>query len=188
MKESIMSNMLSDPVFPAAPESEPLPRSDIEKVASNASNFYYSTPTAKKYAMVFAAGWVTLSATFSSTSLLVAAQEIADEFGSTTSVVNLSTGGLLLAMGLSSFIWGPISEVEIFMIYLEGLVSNRKQIIGRRWSYNACIAVLLALTCGAAASPNMKVFMFLRILSGFQGTFFHTVGQTIIAEYFAPVS
>jgi MFS family permease len=46
--------------------------------------------------------------------------------------------------------------------------------------------VLLAFTIGAALAPTIEVFVAMRVLSGFQGCFYHVAGQTIIAEYFPP--
>ena len=47
--------------------------------------------------------------------------------------------------------------------------------------------MLLAFTIGAAVAPTVEIFITMRVLSGFQGCFFHVAGQTIIAEYFPPV-
>lgn len=41
---------------------------------------------------------------------------------------------------------------------------------------------------GAALARDMPTFIVMRILSGCSGTFFHVCGQTILAEYFPPVS
>lgn len=62
------------------------------------------------------------------------------------------------------------------------------QIFGRRPAYIACLAVLLVFTVGAAVAPDMPTFVVLRVLSGLQGCYFHVAGQTILAEYFPPVS
>lgn len=144
-------------------------RSDLEKLETNASALYNSIPLWRKCIVVFVTSWSTLAACFSSTSLLSASQEIAVDLHTSTAVVNLSTGGLLLAMGLSSFIWSPLSAI-----------------FGRRLAYNACLAVLFAFTIGGAVAPNMPVFVTMRVLSGLQGCFFHVAGQTILAEYFPP--
>lgn len=47
--------------------------------------------------------------------------------------------------------------------------------------------VLLAWTLAASFAPNLETFIAFRVLSGFQGTFFHVTGQAILAEYFPPV-
>jgi predicted MFS family arabinose efflux permease len=45
----------------------------------------------------------------------------------------------------------------------------------------------LIWTLAASFSPNIQLFILFRVLSGFQGTFFHVTGQAIMAEYFPPV-
>lgn len=46
---------------------------------------------------------------------------------------------------------------------------------------------LFGFTIGAALAPNMPIFVAMRVLSGFQGCYFHVAGQTILAEYFPPL-
>lgn len=60
--------------------------------------------------------------------------------------------------------------------------------LGRRIAYHGCICVLIALTVAAGVVPNVQGFVVVRILSGFQGTYFHVAAQTIFAENFPPVS
>lgn len=72
----------------------------------------YQCSAWRKRTVLFVASWMTLAATFSSTSLLSVADEIASEFSTSPVSVNVSSGALLLAMGLSSFVWGPISIVS----------------------------------------------------------------------------
>lgn len=75
-------------------------------------------PTWRKILILFTASWMTLAATFSSTSLLPAAPEIAAEFGTRSEVVSISNAGVLLAMGFASFIWGPLSTVCFCLFFL----------------------------------------------------------------------
>lgn len=97
----------------AAPGTpEPCSGSELTKTETRASGFDCSIPLWRKWTIVFAASWATMAATFSSTSLLSAADEIAKDFQTTTAAVNLSTGGLLLVMGTSSLIWGPVGVVS----------------------------------------------------------------------------
>lgn len=71
----------------------------------------YDVSTLQKCLVVFTTSFATLAACFSSTSLFSAASEIAEDFGTTAEVINASSAGVLFAMGLSNFIWGPISKV-----------------------------------------------------------------------------
>src|SRR6266487_2599151 len=74
-------------------------------------------------------------------------------------------------MGSSSFLWGPIAEI-----------------FGRRRAYNVAILILLLCSMGTALAPDMKVFVAMRVLGGFTGTFFMVAGQTVLADIFEPVS
>lgn len=130
----------------------------------------YDIPAWRKCVILFVVGWMTLTVTFSSTSLLSATPEIATEFDSSTEILNVINAGVLIAMGFSSFIWGPITDW-----------------IGRRNAYNAAIVVLCGCSAGTAAAINLHMFIAMRLLSGFTGTFFMVAGQTIIADIFRPV-
>jgi MFS family permease len=124
----------------------------------------------RKCLILFIVSWMTLAVTFSSTSLLPAIPEIAEQFSTTSEILDVINAGVLIAMGFSSFIWGPITNV-----------------FGRRIAYNAAILVLCACSAGTAASINLHMFIAMRLLSGFTGTFFMVAGQTIIADIFEPV-
>jgi len=79
---------------------------------SETEHNHFDTPMWKKCLLVFITSWMTLAATFSSTSLFIAADEIANDFSVATSKINLANGGCLLTMGLSSFFWAPIENVS----------------------------------------------------------------------------
>ena len=130
----------------------------------------YATPLWRKCLILFIVSWMTLAITFSSTSLLPATPEIATEFSTTTEVLNVINAGVLIAMGFSSFIWGPIASV-----------------FGRKNAYNVAILILCACSAGTAVAINLHMFIAMRLLSGFTGTFFMVAGQTIIADIFKPV-
>jgi hypothetical protein len=84
----------------------------LEKSATTVSGIDTGVPLWRRCIIVFVLSWITLSATFSSTSLLSVATEISNDLHTTPGIVNLSTGGLLLAMGMSSFIWSPLTSVS----------------------------------------------------------------------------
>lgn len=84
--------------------------SALERMDTADNCFHY--PAWRKWIVVFVTSWMTLGATFSSTSLFSAANEISADFSSSIVGVNASSAGLLFAMGLSSFIWGPIGLVS----------------------------------------------------------------------------
>ncbi|KGO65652.1 Major facilitator superfamily domain, general substrate transporter [Penicillium italicum] len=149
--------------FPHNSESED--ECALKPVPSNA----YGIPTWRKCLILFIVSWMTLAVTFSSTSLLPATPDIATEFSTTSEILNVTNAGLLIAMGFSSFIWGPITNL-----------------FGRRNAYNAAILVFCACSAGTAAAINLQMFIAMRILGGFTGTFFMVAGQTILADIFEP--
>ncbi|PWY82172.1 synaptic vesicle transporter [Aspergillus heteromorphus CBS 117.55] len=115
-------------------------------------------------------GFLTLTITFSSTSLLPATPEIASEFHTTTETLDITNAGVLLAMGFSSLIWGPLNKL-----------------LGRRIAYNIAILVLVAASAGTAVARDMRTFTALRVLGGLTGTGFMVTGQTVLADVFEPV-
>lgn len=149
----------TDSDLPTKPQPQPQPQNG------------YAIPTWRKCLILFIVSWMTLAVTFSSTSLLPATSEIATEFSTSKEILNVINAGVLIAMGLSSFIWGPVTNV-----------------FGRRAAYNAAIVVLCGCSAGTAASIDLNMFIAMRLLSGFTGTFFMVAGQTIIADIFEPVS
>ncbi|KAJ5432335.1 uncharacterized protein N7458_011491 [Penicillium daleae] len=130
----------------------------------------YNLPLWRKCLILFVVSWMTLAVTFSSTSLLPATPEIASDFSTTTEILNVINAGVLIAMGFSSFIWGPMTDL-----------------VGRRNAYNAAIMVLCACSAGTAVAINLHMFIAMRLLCGLTGTFFMVAGQTIIADIFEPV-
>ncbi|KAF7595111.1 hypothetical protein BBP40_007315 [Aspergillus hancockii] len=130
----------------------------------------YGLPVWRKCIILFVVSWMTLAVTFSSTSLLPATPEIAEEFNTTPETLNITNAGVLLAMGFSSLIWGPLNNL-----------------IGRRISYNIAILILCACSAATAVSVDMKMFTAFRVLGGLTGTSFMVSGQTILADIFEPV-
>lgn len=126
--------------------------------------------TWQRYLVLFIVSWNCLVVTSTSTSLLVATPEIAKTFGTTAEILNGTNAAVLIAMGCSSLLWSPLSDV-----------------LSRRFSYNAAIVVLFLTSVGTAVSPNMAAFTAMRILTGLTGTYFMVAGQTFIADIFVPV-
>ncbi|KAL3435621.1 major facilitator superfamily domain-containing protein [Aspergillus tetrazonus] len=126
-------------------------------------------PKWHKLIILLVVSWMTLAVTFSSTSLLPATPEIALEFNTTTEILNITNAGVLLAMGLSTLFWGPLTIL-----------------VGRRLSYNIAVAVLVFCSGLTAGSRSMGMFTACRILGGFTGTSFMVSGQTVLADIFEP--
>lgn len=126
-------------------------------------------PTWCKHMVVFVVSWMGLMATFSSTSMLTAIPEIAAQFSTTTEILNVTNAAVLVAMGISSLIWSPLSEV-----------------FGRRLIYNVAIFLMTVSSVAVAVAPNMAVFTAMRLVCGLTGTFFMVAGQIIITDIFEP--
>ncbi|GKZ55551.1 hypothetical protein AnigIFM49718_000628 [Aspergillus niger] len=130
----------------------------------------YDLPFWHKSIILFIVSWMTLAVTFNSTSLLPATPEIATRFNTTEEILNVINAGVLLAMGFSSLIWGPMSRL-----------------VGRRISYNIAVLVLCGCSAGTAAAINLQMFTAFRVLGGLTGTSFMVMGQTILADIYEPV-
>ncbi|KAL2853456.1 major facilitator superfamily domain-containing protein [Aspergillus pseudoustus] len=130
----------------------------------------YTLPKWRKSIILFTVSWMTLAVTFSSTSLLPATPEISSEFHTTPEILNIMNAGVLLAMGFSTLIWGPL-----------------RMLLGRRLSYNIAVGVLVVCSVGTGAAQNMAMFTAFRVLGGLTGTSFMVMGQTVLADIFEPV-
>lgn len=95
--------------IPSCENSQVATGSALER--TDTADNYYHYPAWRKWTIVAVTSWMTLAATFSSTSLFSAADEIASNFSTTVESINISSAGVLFAMGFSSFIWGPVGLV-----------------------------------------------------------------------------
>lgn len=142
----------------------------LQKTPTHPHSPGFDLPTWRKSIILFVVSWMTLAVTFSSTSLLPATPEIAEEFDTTAETLNITNAGVLLAMGFSTLLWGPLTIL-----------------LGRRVSYNIAVAVLVGCSVGTAGSRSMGMFTAFRVLGGFTGTSFMVSGQTVLADIFEPV-
>ncbi|KAJ4396496.1 hypothetical protein N0V93_000715 [Gnomoniopsis smithogilvyi] len=108
-------------------------------------------------------------APISSTTVLSATPEVAAEFKTTGSIVNVTNALYLLFMGISPIVWGPFSEVW-----------GRKVI--------TCTTAFLFCGCsiGTALAPNLAAFFVFRILTAFEGTAFLLVGSACLQDIYRP--
>lgn len=72
---------------------------------------YDRLPSHRKLAIVALLSFCSFLAPISSTSVLAATPDVASEFHTTGSIINLSNAFYLLFMGLSPLLWGPLSQV-----------------------------------------------------------------------------
>ena len=68
-------------------------------------------PFWRKFMIVFVTSWITLSAYFSSTVLFSVVREVSTEFSTTSTTINIANAGVLLTLGMSNLVWGPVEIV-----------------------------------------------------------------------------
>lgn len=168
--DSVLSSANSSPDSSICPTPHTAETLNLTRTSTIPSP-YFLLPLWRKSLIVFTLSFTALAATFSSTSLFSVVSEISTDLHASSSTISISNAGVLLTMGCSSFIWGPIARL-----------------IGRRWSWIAASAVFLVCTIGTALAPNESVFIAMRLLGGLQGTSFHVAGQSMLADLFEPVS
>ncbi|KAH7326289.1 major facilitator superfamily domain-containing protein [Stachybotrys elegans] len=105
----------------------------------------------------------------SSTSVLSATPEVAAEYRTTGSIVNVSNAGYMVFMGLSPIVWGPVSQV-----------------FGRRPVAMGTAVAFFLLSVATALAPNLASFFVFRALSAFEGTAFILIGSTCIGDIYRP--
>lgn len=129
-------------------------------------------PKWRRMVILFVVSWNCLVIVWTSTSVLVASPEISAEFThATPTIINITNSGVLLAMGISSMIWVPLSDR-----------------FSRRIAYISALAVMFITSIGTAVAPNMATFTAMRLIgTGLTGTYFMVAGQTIIADIFGPL-
>ncbi|KAI4598760.1 hypothetical protein KJ359_002652 [Pestalotiopsis sp. 9143b] len=130
---------------------------------------YDRLPAHRKRIIVGLLSFCSFLAPISSTSVLAASPEVAKEFQTTGSIINISNAMYMLFMGLSPMFWGPMSQVY-----------------GRRWVTIVTAIAFLACSIGTALAPNLAAFFVFRILSAFEGTSFILVGSSVIGDIYRP--
>lgn len=125
---------------------------------------------ARKRAIVAILSYCAFLSPISSTTVLSAVPEVAAEFHTTGSIINLTNALYLVAMGISPMFWGPISTV-----------------FGRRWPCIASLGLFFAFSIGTALSPNLAGFFIFRIFTAFQGTSMLIIGSSALGDIYRPV-
>lgn len=118
----------------------------------------------RKMFIVVLMSFCSFLAPISSTSVLAATPEVAEEYGTTGSIVNITNAIYMLMMGISPIVWGPLSEVY-----------------GRRMISQITSVLFCACSIGTALAPNLAAFFIFRILTAFEGTAFILVGSACLA-------
>ncbi|KAI0514542.1 major facilitator superfamily domain-containing protein [Xylaria bambusicola] len=141
----------------------------IESVVQVPEEFYDKLPKHRKTIILFLISFSSFLSPISSTSVLAATPEVAAEYHTTGSIVNLVNALYLLFMGLSPIVWGPLSQVY-----------------GRRIVCLVTGTGFVLASIGTALSPNLGAFFFFRLFTAFLGTSFLLNGAAVISDIYKP--
>ncbi|KAK3944081.1 major facilitator superfamily domain-containing protein [Diplogelasinospora grovesii] len=130
---------------------------------------YDRFPSHRKVIIVCLLSFCSFLSPISSTSVLAATPEVAAEYNTDGTVINVVNAIYMLMMGISPVVWGPLSEV-----YGRKIIS---QITG---------VLFCACSIGTALAPNLAAFFIFRILTAFEGTAFILVGSACIGDIYRP--
>ncbi|KXJ86048.1 major facilitator superfamily domain-containing protein [Microdochium bolleyi] len=152
----------------AAAASAPL--AQITSVIEIPDSFYDTLSKRRKIMLVCFCSFAAFLSPISSTANLSATPEIAHEFTTTGSVINLSNALYLLFMGISPMFVGPLSQV----------FGRRAVNIVASWGF-------LAASIGSALSPNITCFFVMRVITAVFGTAFILAGNAVVSDIYRPV-
>ncbi|KAI9815799.1 MAG: hypothetical protein M1827_002195 [Pycnora praestabilis] len=130
---------------------------------------YDKIPSHRKTIVTAILAFCGFLAPISSTTVLSAVPEVASEYATTGTIINLSNALYLIFMGLAPCLWGPLSQVY-----------------GRRWICITSAVLFLAFSIGTALAPNLPAFFVFRVLTAFQGTSFLIVGASCLGDIYRP--
>ncbi|KAJ2905511.1 hypothetical protein MKZ38_005155 [Zalerion maritima] len=131
---------------------------------------YDSIPRHRKLVIVCVLSFASFLAPISSTTVLAATPEVAAEYDTTGSIINISSAMYMLFMGISPIIWGPLSQVY-----------------GRRIINLITSALFFGCSIGTALAPNLVAFFVFRMLTAFEGTAFILVGSACLSDIYRPI-
>lgn len=131
--------------------------------------FYDRVKPRRKVAIVALMSFCSLLAPISSTTVLPAVPNVAAEFGTTGSVINISNALFLFSMGLSPIVWSPLSEVY-----------------GRRNITIVTASLFFCCSLGTALAPNLAAYFVFRVMTAFEGTAFILVGSAAVGDIYRP--
>ncbi|KAI0473157.1 MFS general substrate transporter [Xylariaceae sp. FL0804] len=146
------------------------PVEPIDSVVELPDEVYDRLAPRKKMIIVMLLSFCSFLAPVSSTSVLAATPEVAADYNTSGSIVNLVNALYMLCMGLSPIFWGPLSQVY-----------------GRRMITLVTAIGFLLCSVATALAPNLASFFIFRILTAFEGTSFLLVGAAVISDIYRPV-
>ncbi|PNH47149.1 hypothetical protein VD0004_g1137 [Verticillium dahliae] len=123
----------------------------------------------RRWVTLFTICWLPIPMTFSTSSVLAVAPELAREFNVPVTAISIANAGVFLAMASSPLLWVPIGRL-----------------VGRRPAYLAAAVILCACSVGSALAPNLAGFTAIWVIGGSTGVVFLVSGQTILSDIFEP--
>ncbi|KAF6824815.1 major facilitator superfamily transporter [Colletotrichum musicola] len=145
------------------------PAGDVELSRQDTEAIYARFSPGRKRLITAVVACGGIASTVSSLLLLAAIPEIAAEFDSSGSIINVSNAIYTVFMGVSTLFWGPMSQVY-----------------GRKWPCIISAATFFAFSVGTALSPNLAAFFVFRMLSAFTGTAYLVLGSSCISDIYKP--
>ncbi|KAJ8124152.1 hypothetical protein ONZ43_g55 [Nemania bipapillata] len=140
------------------------PIQPVDSVIEIPDEFFDKLPAHRKTIILFLISFSAFLSPVSSTSVLAATPEVATEYSTTGSIVNLVNALYLLFMGLSPIFWGPLSQISL--------------ITG---------AGFVLTSIATALAPNLAAFFFFRLFTAFLGTSFLLNGAAVISDIYRPI-
>ncbi|GAB1315056.1 Major facilitator superfamily (MFS) profile domain-containing protein [Madurella fahalii] len=132
-------------------------------------SIYDRFPRHRKVLMVALLSFCSFLSLIASTSVLAATPEVATEYATDGTVINIVNAVYMLAMGVSPVVWGPMSQVY-----------------GRRPVNQVTAVLFFGCSIGTALAPNLAAFFAFRILTALEGTAFILVGSACIGDIYRP--
>ena len=90
------------------PDAVMEPASSVVQIPED---YYDRLPPSRKMIILALVSYCAFLAPISSTSVLAATPEVADEYATSGSIINLVNALYMLFMGISPIVWGPLSQV-----------------------------------------------------------------------------
>lgn len=160
------ASQVSEHLSSLGPDTPAQPWSSFVEIPDE---FYDRVPPRRKLAIVALLSYCSFLAPISSTTVLTAISNIADEYDTTGTIIGVSNALYMLFMGISPLVWGPMSEV-----------------CGRRWIILSTLFLFCGCSLGTALAPNLVAFFLFRILTAFEGTAFILVGSASLSDIYRP--
>lgn len=131
---------------------------------------YDKFPEWKKRVMVYIVAYTCFLSPMSNMAFLPAVAEIASDFHTTGTIINVSNAVYCIFMAGAPCIWSPFSDIY-----------------GRRWTFILCAVMFTVTTVCVVVSVNLAMFFVFRAISALFGTACFSVGASIVGDIYPPV-